>query len=226
MQVQIHNSWKNLLKEEFKQPYFAKIKEQLLTDFQVGETIYPRGKEIFTAFNLTPVEEVKVVILGQDPYHGPNQAHGLSFSVQKGVKIPPSLQNIYKELQQDIGFKIPSHGNLSSWASQGVLLLNAILTVKKGQPASHRKIGWEQFTNAVIEKLSNQQKQLVFLLWGNFAKSKLPLINSNNGHLILTAAHPSPFSAHNGFFGTKHFSKTNDFLKKHNKTIINWENVD
>ena len=226
MQVQIHNSWKNLLKEEFKQPYFAKIKEQLLTDFQVGETIYPRGKEIFTAFNLTPVEEVKVVILGQDPYHGPNQAHGLSFSVQKGVKIPPSLQNIYKELQQDIGFKIPSHGNLSSWASQGVLLLNAILTVKKGQPASHRKIGWEQFTNAVIEKLSNQQKQLVFLLWGNFAKSKLPLINSNNGHLILTAAHPSPFSAHNGFFGTKHFSKTNDFLKKHNKKSINWENVD
>ena len=223
MQVQIHNSWKNLLKEEFKQPYFAKIKEQLLTDFQVGETIYPRGKEIFTAFNLTPVEEVKVVILGQDPYHGPNQAHGLSFSVQKGVKIPPSLQNIYKELQQDIGFKIPSHGNLSSWASQGVLLLNAILTVKKGQPASHRKIGWEQFTNAVIEKLSNQQKQLVFLLWGNFAKSKLPLINSNNGHLILTAAHPSPFSAHNGFFGTKHFSKTNDFLKKHKKKIINWE---
>ena len=226
MQVQIHNSWKNLLKEEFRQPYFAKIKEQLLTDFQVGETIYPRGKEIFTAFNLTPVEEVKVVILGQDPYHGPNQAHGLSFSVQKGVKIPPSLQNIYKELQQDIGFKIPSHGNLSSWASQGVLLLNAILTVKKGQPASHRKIGWEQFTNAVIEKLSNQQKQLVFLLWGNFAKSKLPLINSNNGHLILTAAHPSPFSAHNGFFGTKHFSKTNDFLKKHNKKSINWENVD
>ena len=223
MQVQINQSWKNLLEKEFSKPYFAAIKEHLLHDHHSGHTIYPKGKDIFNAYNSTPVDQVKVVIIGQDPYHGPDQAHGLSFSVKKGIKTPPSLQNIYKELNNDLGCTIPAHGNLTKWAEQGVLLLNAILTVRAKQPASHRKIGWEQFTDATIQELSDTKENLVFLLWGNFAKSKQELINHQNNHLILKAAHPSPFSAHNGFFGARHFSKTNEFLKEQGKQPINWQ---
>lgn len=176
--------------------------------------------EVFNAFKLTPFENVRVVILGQDPYHGPNQAHGLSFSVNYGVKIPPSLANIYKELKSDIGFSIPSHGNLTTWANQGVLLLNATLTVRAGEPASHQKQGWEVFTDAVIKKISDEKEHCVFLLWGNFAKSKTNLIDLER-HLVLTAPHPSPLAG-GAFFGCKHFSKTNEYLKSKKLSEINW----
>ncbi|HRF99764.1 MAG: uracil-DNA glycosylase [Bacteroidia bacterium] len=215
----IGNSWDLKLKDEFNSPYMEKLKEFLKAE-RANHTIYPKKIEVFNAFKLTPFENVRVVILGQDPYHGPNQAHGLSFSVNYGVKIPPSLANIYKELKSDIGFSIPSHGNLTTWANQGVLLLNATLTVRAGEPASHQKQGWEVFTDAVIKKISDEKEHCVFLLWGNFAKSKTNLIDLER-HLVLTAPHPSPLAG-GAFFGCKHFSKTNEYLKSKKLSEINW----
>lgn len=215
----IHNSWDLKLKQEFELPYITKL-DGFLKEERRLHNIYPKKTEVFNAFKLTSFENVKVVILGQDPYHGPNQAHGLSFSVNYGIKIPPSLANIYKELKSDIDFAIPSHGNLTSWANQGVLLLNATLTVRAGEPGSHQKKGWETFTDAVIKLISDKKENCVFLLWGNFAKSKINLIDLDK-HLVLTAAHPSPLAG-GAFFGCKHFSKTNEYLKSKNISPINW----
>lgn len=222
MDVKIERSWKEVLQDEFDQPYFANIVATLHKEKESGEIVYPAGKLIFNAFDKTPFDQVKCVILGQDPYHGPGQAHGLCFSVKDGIPPPPSLVNILKELKSDLNIPIPSTGNLTPWAMQGVFLLNAILTVKARQPASHSKIGWEQFTNAVICQLSERRTGIVFLLWGRFAQNKLTLIDTSRHH-VLMAAHPSPFSAHNGFFGCRHFSKTNDILRQEGKSIIDWK---
>jgi uracil-DNA glycosylase len=221
MNVQIAPSWKEAFTPLFEQPYFAQIAAHLKTEKALNKTIYPKGSQIFNAFEQTAFEDVKVVILGQDPYHNPGQAMGLSFSVPDGIKIPPSLANIFKELKTDTGTPIPDTGNLTPWAQQGVLLLNAVLTVRENEPASHSKIGWMNFTDDVIKLLSNQKSRLVFILWGNFAIQKQVLIDATK-HKILKAAHPSPLSAYNGFFGCKHFSSTNDYLVSHNKTPINW----
>lgn len=221
-QIQMESSWKELLKNEFNQTYFNQIKLFILNEKAKGKQVLPPGKLIFNAFNLTPLNKVKVVIIGQDPYHGIGQAHGLSFSVPYGVKTPPSLQNIYKEIEKDLGLAIPNHGNLEAWAQQGVLLLNAVLTVNENEPASHKAAGWENFTNAVIYHLSQQHLNLVFLLWGRFAQEKELLIDATK-HLVLKAAHPSPFSAYQGFFGCNHFSKTNDYLKNKGLTEIDWQ---
>lgn len=215
----LHNSWDIKLKEEFEKPYMNDLKAFLKNE-RASNTIYPKQTEVFNALNLTPFEKVKVVILGQDPYHGPNQAHGLSFSVNYGIKTPPSLANIYKELKSDINFNIPQHGNLTNWANQGVLLLNATLTVRAGVPGSHQKKGWETFTDSIIKLISDQKEHCVFLLWGNFAKSKSNLIDLDK-HLVLTAAHPSPLAG-GAFFGCKHFSKTNDYLVSQNIAPIEW----
>ena len=217
----IESSWLDLLAHEFNSDYFKEIKRSLISEKQKGSIIYPRGSLIFNAFNLTPLDKVKVVILGQDPYHGADQAHGLSFSVLHGIKPPPSLKNIYKELKSDLNIAPPDHGNLEKWAKQGVLLLNSVLTVSAGRPASHQKIGWQSFTDAVIESLSLNKEGIVFLLWGKFAQGKAELIDSNK-HLILKAAHPSPYSATYGFFGCKHFSKTNEYLKSKGSEEIDW----
>jgi uracil-DNA glycosylase len=222
MDVKIEDSWKQVLKDEFAKPYFQQIALHLKTEKTQGKTIYPPGSLIFNAFNTTPVDNVKVVILGQDPYHGPNQAHGLCFSVQNGVPPPPSLINIFKELHEDIGIKIPNHGNLTHWAQQGVFLLNASLTVRAGEPMSHAKIGWATFTDTVIHKISEIKKNVVFLLWGKFAQEKRILIDENK-HLLLRAAHPSPLSANAGFFGCKHFSKANAFLVSKQLDPIDWQ---
>ncbi len=219
--VNIEKSWENQLVEEFEQPYFKSIVQFLKIEKSLGKVIYPEGKNIFEAFELTPFDKVKVLILGQDPYHGKGQAHGLCFSVHYGVKPPPSLVNIFKEIKDDIGMEIPSHGNLTQWAQQGVLLLNASLTVEEAKPMSHANIGWERFTDAVIRKVSEEKEGVVFILWGRFAQQKESLIDHST-HLILKAAHPSPFSAYNGFFGCKHFSKTNEYLRLHGKEPINW----
>lgn len=221
MDVKIECSWKKVLTPLFEKPYFSQITNHLKTEKELNRTIYPKGNLIFNAFNQTPFNDVKVVILGQDPYHQPGQAMGLSFSVPDGVKIPPSLSNIYKELNKDIGMPIPTTGNLTKWATQGVLLLNSALTVRANEPASHSKIGWMDFTNDVIKIISTQQNNVVFLLWGNFAHQKQLLID-NSKHKILKAAHPSPLSAHNGFFGTKHFSSANQYLTLHHKNPIDW----
>ena len=221
--VQIEASWKAVLAEEFQQPYFAAIKQFLIHEKKNGKTIYPPGKLLFNAFNTTPFNEVKVVILGQDPYHGPNQAMGLSFSVPKGEKIPSSLRNMYKELQTDIdGFIMPNHGDLSAWSNQGVFLLNAFLTVEHKQPASHQKIGWDKFTDAVIRKLSEEREGVVFLLWGSFARKKKSLIDTSK-HYVFESVHPSGLSANRGFFGSKPFSKVNKVLAEQGKTLINWQ---
>lgn len=220
-QIQIESSWYEALKSEFQQDYFNQIKAFIINEKSKGNIVYPTGKLIFNAFNLTPFDKVKVVIIGQDPYHGPGQAHGLSFSVPFGIKPPPSLLNIFKELQFDLGIAMPQHGNLESWAQQGVLLLNAVLTVNSGQAASHKAAGWENFTNAVIYHLSQQKEHLVFLLWGRFAQEKQLLIDQNK-HCVLIAAHPSPFSAHQGFLGCRHFSKTNEYLISKGKSAIDW----
>lgn len=217
----IHDSWKKILKEEFNTPSFLSLRKFLQKE-KAGYEIYPPGNKIFEAFNRTPFDKVKCVIIGQDPYHGPGQAHGLCFSVSKGIKIPPSLQNIYKELKQDLNIDPPKNGDLSKWADQGVLLLNATLTVRARTPGSHQNKGWEHFTDQVILKLSEERQHLVFLLWGRYAQAKSGLIDPTS-HLILKAAHPSPFSAHNGFFGCRHFSKTNAYLKKHGIEPINWD---
>lgn len=219
--VEIEAGWKSVLENEFDQAYFDQIKAFILHEKAQGKIVYPPGNLLFNAFNLTPFNAVKVVIIGQDPYHGPGQAHGLSFSVPFGIKTPPSLQNIYKEIEQDLGFPIPPHGNLETWAKQGVLLLNAVLTVNAGEPASHKAAGWENFTNAVIYHLSKQRNNLVFLLWGRFAQEKELLIDSTK-HCILKAAHPSPFSAHQGFMGCKHFSKANAYLTANGIAPVSW----
>ena len=220
MNIKIEPSWKEALKDEFEKPYFKE-----LTDFVRGEylsaKVFPPPKFIFNAFELCPFDKVKVVLLGQDPYHGEEQAHGLCFSVPENVETPPSLKNMYIEIVNDIGGAVPKHGNLEHWARQGVLLLNATLTVRAHTPASHQGKGWETFTDAVIQKLSNAKERLVFLLWGNYAKKKNELIDFEK-HLILEAAHPSPFSAQSGFFGCKHFSQTNAYLKKQKMEEIKW----
>jgi len=221
MEIKMETSWKNALSDLFDKPYFSQIADHLKAEKALKTTIYPNGGLIFNAFSLTPYDKVKVIILGQDPYHNPQQAMGLSFSVPDGLKPPPSLMNIFKELHKDIGMPIPSSGNLTAWAKQGVLLLNAVLTVRANEPASHAKIGWTKFTDDVILSLSSQKKGLVFILWGNFAQEKIKLIDSSK-HKILKAAHPSPFSAYNGFFGCKHFSATNEYLVKNNIDPIDW----
>jgi uracil-DNA glycosylase len=222
MSVKIEESWKLRLKEEFEKPYFLQLIEHLKAEKALKRQIYPAGANIFKAFDSTPFDKVKLVIIGQDPYHGAGQAHGLSFSVQDGVAIPRSLQNIFKELHADIGIPIPNSGNLTAWAERGVLLLNASLTVRANEPASHAQLGWLTFTDEVIRILSSEKKDLVFLLWGKFAQEKQILIDDSK-HYILKAAHPSPFSADKGFFGCKHFSKANDFFVKKGYDPIDWK---
>ncbi len=221
MDVKMEESWKAVLSDEFLRPYFLQIAAHLKTEKATRAIIYPPGSLIFNAFDKTPFDKVKVVILGQDPYHNPNQAMGLSFSVPDGIAIPPSLQNIYKELNTDIGMPIPTTGNLTNWAKQGVLLLNAVLTVRANEPASHAKIGWMDFTNAVIKRISEEHTGVIFLLWGRFAQEKQVLIDETKHH-VLKAAHPSPMSAFSGFFGCKHFSRTNFLLSKEGKDPIDW----
>jgi len=221
MDVKIEESWKKILKDEFSKPYFQQIPLHIKTEKEQGKIIYPPGSVIFNAFNLTPFDKVKVVILGQDPYHGPKQAHGLCFSVQTGVPPPPSLINIFKELHDDIGAPIPNHGNLTHWAQQGVFLLNASLTVRAGEPMSHSKIGWAQFTDTVIKKISDLKEHVVFMLWGKFAQEKRILIDESK-HLILRSVHPSPLSAYGGFFGCKHFSKANAYLISKGIDPVDW----
>ena len=217
------NVWADILNEEKQQPYFQQIIQFVETERAAGKTIFPPEQDVFNAFTLTELDKVKVVILGQDPYHGINQAHGLCFSVLPGVKTPPSLVNIYKELASDIlGFTIPQHGFLQGWAEQGVLLLNTVLTVEQAQAHSHAKIGWEQFTDAVIQQLSDHCNGLVFLLWGSHAQKKGAVIDKQKHH-VLSAPHPSPLSAHRGFLGCKHFSQTNALLKQQSKSPINWQ---
>ena len=218
--VEIEESWYSLLEDEFNKDYFKKIRSFIRKEYK-NKTIFPPPKLIFNAFNLTPVNKVKVVIIGQDPYHGKGQAHGLAFSVPKDIKIPPSLLNIYKELKEDINKDIPNNGFLKDWAEQGVLLLNSVFTVESGKANSHKNIGWEKFSESVITLISKKREKLVFLLWGNSAQKKEEFIYDNH-HLVLKSVHPSPLSAYNGFFGCKHFSKTNNFLKKNNIKEILW----
>jgi len=219
--VDIEKSWFSLLKDEFEKDYFFKLKKFIRKEYH-SKTIYPKGSLIFNAFNSTPVNDVKVVIIGQDPYHGEGQAHGLSFSVPDGIKPPPSLINIFKELNSDINKNISKSGNLEDWAKQGVLLLNSTLTVVENKANSHKESGWSLFTDKSIELLSNHKKNIVFLLWGNYAHKKEELIDKNNGHLILKTVHPSPLSAYNGFFGCKHFSKANSYLEQNGYSAIKW----
>jgi uracil-DNA glycosylase len=222
MNVKIEKSWNEILKEEFDKPYFENIVHHIKTEKAQGKIIYPPGHLIFNAFNTTPFDEVKVVLLGQDPYHGPGQAHGLCFSVPAGIQPPPSLINIFKELQEDIGITLPRHGNLTHWAEQGVFLLNASLTVRAAEPMSHSKIGWAIFTNTVITRISQLKKHVVFILWGKFAQEKRSLIDETK-HLILRSVHPSPLSASAGFFGCRHFSKTNQYLVSKGIDPVDWK---
>jgi uracil-DNA glycosylase len=223
MDVQIEPSWKKNLQAEFQKNYFLQLTTHLRTEKLQGKVIYPSGTNIFNAFSLTTFDHVKVVLLGQDPYHGPGQAHGLCFSVPEGIQPPPSLINIFKELKSDLGISVPTGvGNLTNWGKQGVLLLNAFLTVRANEPLSHSKIGWEEFTNAVINSISQKKKDVVFILWGKFAQGKQDLIDETK-HFVLKAAHPSPFSADKGFFGCKHFSKTNELLMSRSLEAIDWQ---
>ncbi len=217
----LKNDWANFLNDEFKKEYYLKLREFLKREYAT-RTIYPDMYDIYNALHYTSYENTKVVILGQDPYHGPNQAHGLSFSVQKGVAIPPSLQNIYRELQDDLGFAPPSHGYLKKWADEGVLLLNTVLTVRERQPASHRGKGWEQFTDKVIQTVNEKTEPVVFILWGRHAQAKEALL-TNDRHLAIKSPHPSPFSANRGFFGSRPFSRANAFLQANGRTPIDWE---
>lgn len=223
MEVKLEESWKSRLESEFDQQYFADLVEFVKSQYK-ELAVYPPPAKIFRALELCPFEQVKVVILGQDPYHGKGQANGLCFAVGDGVALPPSLQNIYKEIEEDIGIKMLSRGSLENWAKQGILLLNATLTVQAAQAGSHQKKGWEQFTDAIIEKLASEKENLVFILWGKYAQEK-GLVIDEEKHLVLRAPHPSPFSAYGGFFGCKHFSKTNDYLREHGKEEINWEKI-
>ena len=225
MSVALEKSWLDALGGEFEKDYMVRLKAFLLEEKQSGHTVYPKGSDIFNALNHTPFDQVKVVILGQDPYHGQGQAHGLSFSVQKGMIVPPSLKNIYKELAEDFpGYVTPAHGELTKWADEGVLLLNATLTVRAHEANSHQGKGWENFTDRIIKELSEKREGIIFMLWGKFAQNKSVLINGNK-HTILMAPHPSPFSAHTGFLGCKHFSKANEILKRAGKAPIDWQIV-
>lgn len=221
MNIEMDKSWKEKLQGEFLKDYYIELMDFLDSEEEAKKEIYPPREEIFSAFNLTPFDKVKVIIIGQDPYHGPGQAHGLSFSVKAGVKIPPSLVNIYKELYSDIGMEIPNHGYLGNWASQGVLMLNSVLTVERGKAGSHQKKGWEIFTDQVIDILNNDKENLVFILWGKPAQKKGARIDRKK-HLVLESVHPSPLSAYRGFFGGKYFSKTNSYLISKNIKKINW----
>lgn len=218
----LHPSWKEALAEEFQQDYFRELKQFLLEERQAKRIFYPPGALIFNALDTTPFEDVKVVLLGQDPYHGPGQAHGLSFSVPSGVAIPPSLLNMFKELEADLGIPIPDHGNLEKWANQGVLLLNATLTVRAHQAGSHQNKGWERFTDAIVRALDEKRTGLIFVLWGRYAKEKGKLVDRARHH-VLTAAHPSPLSAHHGFFGCRHFSAINRLLAADGHSPIDWD---
>lgn len=220
MNVQIEETWKEVLASEFEKDYFIRLTDFVRQEYQTT-TVYPPGKLIFNAFNLCPYNKVKVVIIGQDPYHGPGQAHGLCFSVNDGVPFPPSLQNIFKEIHDDLGTPIPATGNLTRWAEQGVLMLNATLTVRAHQAGSHQRKGWEEFTDAAIRALAEKRKHLVFILWGSYAQKKGAFIDRNK-HLVLTSVHPSPLSAYNGFFGNRHFSRANEYLIQHGETPIVW----
>ncbi len=220
--IKLHKSWLNVMSGEFEQDYMQRLKSFLLDHKQQGNTVYPAGDNVFNALNATPFEKVKVVVLGQDPYHGPNQAHGLCFSVNKGVVVPPSLKNIYKELHQDVGLEIPNHGNLQTWANQGVLLLNSVLTVNQGQAGSHQGKGWETFTDKIISELNKRHQNLVYMLWGAYAQKKGGSIDGAK-NLVLKSVHPSPLSAYRGFLGCKHFSQCNHYLKNNNKLPINWQ---
>jgi uracil-DNA glycosylase len=220
VEPKINEEWKSLLKEEFDAPYFEQLKSFLIQE-KASYTVYPPGPQIFSALNKTPFSQVKVVILGQDPYHGPGQANGFCFSVSEGIKHPPSLVNIFKELENNLGIPYPKSGNLEKWAEQGVLLLNAILTVRANSPASHQNKGWENFTDAIIKNLSDKRSGLIFLLWGSFAQAKVNLIDTQKHH-VLKAAHPSPFSVHRGFFGCQHFSKANEILRNNGQKPIDW----
>jgi len=222
-EIDLHPSWLNLLQSEFEQPYMQNLNDFLRSEKVEGKIIYPAGGDIFKALNITPLDQVRVVILGQDPFHGPNQAHGLSFSVPKGIRIPPSLRNIYKEISSDLNLPTPEHGNLKHWAQQGVLLLNSVLTVEHSKAASHQNRGWEQFTDAVIKCINDNYEHKVFLLWGSYAQKKGQVISLKK-HLVLTAPHPSPLSAHRGFLGCQHFSKTNRYLQQHYLNTIDWSN--
>lgn len=220
MNVQIEESWKQRLAPEFEKDYFVRLTDFVRAEYR-SNTIYPPGKLIFNAFNLCPFDQAKVVIIGQDPYHGPGQAHGLCFSVNEGVAFPPSLRNIFKEIESDLGTPVPAHGDLTRWANQGVLLLNATLTVRAHQAGSHQRMGWEEFTDAAIRILAEQREHLVFILWGAYAQKKGAFIDRNK-HMVLASAHPSPLSAYNGFFGNKHFSRANEYLISHGQTPIQW----
>jgi uracil-DNA glycosylase len=220
MNVKIAPSWKEHLSEEFDKPYFHSLAAFVKKEYS-EHTVYPPGKEIFRAFDLTPFDEVEVVIIGQDPYHGPGQANGLAFSVREGVSIPPSLLNIFKEIKNEFDKEIPPHGNLERWAKQGVLLLNATLTVRQRKPGSHQNKGWEEFTDVCIRHVAEEKKHVVFMLWGNYAQKKGKVIDDSD-HLVLTSPHPSPFSADRGFFGNDHFKKANEYLEKHGKKTIDW----
>lgn len=220
--IRIEKSWKKYLSDEFHKDYMKSLRQFLANELEDKKIIYPHGGEIFSAFDLTPFDQTKVVIIGQDPYHGPGQAHGLCFSVKPGIKTPPSLVNIYKELKNDLDITPPTHGYLDDWAKQGVLLLNSVLTVEKGLAGSHRNKGWEIFTDKIIEVLNAEKENLVFILWGSPAQKKGAKIDEKK-HLVLKSVHPSPLSAHRGFFGNKHFSQTNEYLLKHGKTPIKWE---
>ena len=219
--VKFDNDWDSLIQDEFQKDYYVKLRQFLISEYN-SHTIYPDKYDLFSALKLTSYNDTKVVILGQDPYHGPNQSHGLAFSVKVGVRTPPSLLNMYKELHEDLGYYIPNNGFLVPWAKQGVLLLNTVLTVREGSPNSHRNKGWEIFTDKVIETLNNREKPVIFLLWGNNAKEKKKII-TNKHHYILETVHPSPLSASRGFFGCKHFSKTNEILNKLGEKPINWQ---
>ncbi|WP_425456459.1 uracil-DNA glycosylase [Cohnella pontilimi] len=221
MPAVLPNDWQQVMQEEMQQPYYQELMDRLAEEYRT-HTVYPDRSHIFQALKWTPFEQVKAVILGQDPYHGAGQAHGLSFSVQPGVRKPPSLQNIFKELHNDLGCKIPNHGCLEHWAKQGVLLLNAVLTVREGKPNSHRKLGWENFTNRIIAALGQRERPTVFLLWGRHAQEKAALIQPDR-HLLIESAHPSPLSAHNGFFGSRPFSQANEFLESTGQTGIDWQ---
>ena len=219
--IQLHESWLSRLEDQFQLPYMHSLREFLLTRKKHQAVTYPPGAQIFNALNTTPFEQVRVVILGQDPYHGPGQAHGLCFSVQPGVRVPPSLANIYRELQADLGLAPPAHGYLQTWAEQGVLLLNAVLTVERGQAGSHQGKGWETFTDAIVELLNDEREGLVFLLWGSYALKKGAVIDRKK-HLVLTAPHPSPLSAYRGFLGCRHFSLANEYLQEQQHPPIDW----
>lgn len=221
-EIKLDSSWKSHLQDEFSTERMSKLRSFLKSEYAAGKTIYPRGDEYFAAMNLTPFDKVKVVIVGQDPYHGPGQAHGLCFSVRDGIRFPPSLQNIFKELNADVGAPIPKSGSLTKWAEQGVLLLNAVLTVEDGKAAAHQGKGWEEFTDKVIHVLNEQKENLVFILWGSYAQKKAAFVDRKK-HLVIESVHPSPLSAHRGFFGTKPFSRANAYLRSKGLAEINWD---